>query len=181
MLEKAQEGIKKAIHHLEMEFAKLQLGRANPAMVEDIRVEQYGSLQPIKNCASISLLDNFTLTIQPWDKTLLHAIAKAISDEGLGLNPQGMWDSVLIKVPLMTEEKRRDATKIAKNMAEEAKVGVRNARGESLKDIQSAEKAKTISEDVLKSEEKELQKLVDDANKKIDELYKKKETDIMKI
>lgn len=81
----------------------------------------------------------------------------------------------------MTEEKRRDATKIAKNMAEEAKVGVRNARGESLKDIQSAEKAKTISEDVLKSEEKELQKLVDDANKKIDELYKKKETDIMKI
>lgn len=90
MLEKAQEGIKKAIHHLEMEFAKLQLGRANPAMVEDIRVEQYGSLQPIKNCASISLLDNFTLTIQPWDKTLLHAIAKAISDEGLGLNPQGM-------------------------------------------------------------------------------------------
>ncbi len=181
MLEKAQEGIKKAIHHLEMEFAKLQLGRANPAMVEDIRVEQYGSLQPIKNCASISLLDNFTLTIQPWDKTLLHAIAKAISDEGLGLNPQGMWDSVLIKVPPMTEEKRRDATKIAKNMAEEAKVGVRNARGESLKDIQSAEKAKTISEDVLKSEEKELQKLVDDANKKIDELYKKKETDIMKI
>ena len=181
MLEKAQEGIKKAIHHLEMEFAKLQLGRANPAMVEDIRVEQYGSLQPIKNCASISLLDNFTLTIQPWDKTLLHAIAKAISDEGLGLNPQGMWDSVLIKVPPMTEEKRRDATKIAKNMAEEAKVGVRNARAESLKDIQSAEKAKTISEDVLKSEEKELQKLVDDANKKIDELYKKKETDIMKI
>ncbi len=90
MLHKAQEGIKKAIHHLETEYARLQLGRANPAMVEDIRVEQYGSLQPIKNCASINLLDNFTLTIQPWDKGSIHAIAKAISEAGLGLNPQAM-------------------------------------------------------------------------------------------
>lgn len=181
MLGKAQDGIKKTIHHLEVEFARLQLGRANPAMVEEIRVEQYGSLQPIKNCSSINLLDNFTLTIQPWDKWLLHAIAKAITDANIGLNPQSMGDSVLIKIPPMTEEKRRDATKIAKNMAEEAKVGVRNARAESLKDIQTAQKEKTVSEDILKANEKELQKLVDDANKKIDELYKKKEADIMKI
>lgn len=181
MLEKAQEGIKKTIHHLESEFGKLQLGRANPAMVEDIRVEQYGSLQPIKNCASISLLDNFTLTIQPWDKSILHAIAKAITDANVGLNPQSMADNVMIKVPPLTEDKRRDATKIARNMAEEAKVGVRNARGESLKDIQNAQKEKTVGEDVLKGYEKDLQKLVDEANKKIDELYKKKEADIMKI
>lgn len=181
MLVKAQEGIKKAIHHLETEFAKLQLWRANPAMVEDIRVEAWGSLQPLKNVSSINLLDNFTLTIQPWDKTILHAIAKAITDAGIGLNPQTMADSVLIRVPAMTEDKRRDATKIARNMAEEAKVWIRNARWESLKDIQNAEKAKEITEDDVKSYEKDLQKLVDDGNKKIEELYKKKEEDIMKI
>lgn len=150
-------------------------------MVEDIRIEAWGSQQPIKNLANIGLLDNFTLTIQPWDKSLLHAIAKAITDENIGLNPQTMADSVLIKVPPMTEEKRRDAQKIAKNMAEDAKIGVRTARAESLRDIQHGEKEKTITEDDVKSYEKDLQKMVDDANKKIEELCKKKEEDIMKI
>lgn len=150
-------------------------------MVEDIRVEVYGSLQPIKNSASINLMDSQTLSIQPWDRSQVHAIAKAITDSGMGLNPQTMADSVMIKVPALTEERRRDIVKIAKKLSEDAKVSVRNARQESLKDIKKAKDEKTITEDDVKSYETDLQKMIDDANKKIEEMTKKKEEDIMKI
>ncbi|RAL57801.1 ribosome recycling factor [Candidatus Gracilibacteria bacterium GN02-872] len=181
MLEKAKQGIEKALKHLDVEYAKLQLGRANPVMVEGILVEQYGSMQPIQNMASVSNLDSQTLSIKPWDRNAIHPIAKAITESGLGLNPQTMADSVLIKVPPLTEERRKEIAKVAKNMAEEAKVSVRNARQESLKDIKKAEDNKEISEDVKKDYETQLQKIIDEANKKIDEKLKLKEADIMKI
>ncbi len=181
MLTKATDGIKKAIHHLETEFSKLQLWRANPAIVEDVLVEQYGSFQPLKNCASVNMLDSQTLSIQPWDKSILQKIAKSITEANLWLNPQTMADGVMIKIPAMTEERRRDTVKIAKNMLEDAKVSVRNARQDSLKDIKKWKDDKVLSEDDVKSYEKDLQKLVDDANDKIDEMFKKKEVDIMKI
>lgn len=181
MLEKAKAGIEKAIKHLDLEYSKLQLGRANPRMVEGILVEQYGSMQPIQNMASVSNLDAQTLSIKPWDKNAVHPIAKAITDANLGLNPQTMADSVMIKIPPMTEERRKEVAKVAKNMAEEAKVSVRNARQESLKDIKKAEDNKEISEDMRKDFENDLQKLVDEANKKIEEHFKQKEVDIMKI
>jgi ribosome recycling factor len=150
-------------------------------MVEDIRIDTYGSLQPIKNSASINLIDSQTLSIQPWDRSQVHAIAKAITDSGMGLNPQTMADSVMIKVPALTEERRKDIVKIAKKLSEEGKVSVRNARQESLKDIKKAKDEKTITEDDVKSYENDLQKMIDDANKKIEEMTKKKEDDIMKI
>lgn len=181
MLTKAQDGMKKALHHLENEFSKLQLGRANPAIVEDILVEQYGALQPLKNCSSVNMLDSQTLSIQPWDRSIIQKIAKAITEANLGLNPQSMADSVMIKFPVMTEDRRRDTVKIAKNMAEEAKVSIRNARQDSLKDIKKGKDEKTLSEDEVKAYEKDLQKLVDDANEKVEEMFKKKEIDIMKI
>ncbi len=181
MLQKAIDWIKKTINYLETEFSKLQLGRANPAMVEDILVEQYGSMMPIKNGASLTLLDSQTISIQPWDKSLIHPIAKAITEENLWLNPQTMADSVIIKVPILTEERRKETVKVAKNMAEEAKVWIRNARADSHKLIQQAKDNKEISEDEEEKLEKDLQKLIDDANKEIDEKLKKKEIDIMKI
>lgn len=181
MLEKASEWIKKALIHLETEFSKLQLGRANPAMVEGILVEQYGSFWPIKNVASLTLLDSQTISIQPWDRTLIHKIAKAITEENLWLNPQTNADGIMIKVPPLTEERRREAVKIARNMAEEAKVWVRNARSDSHKLISQAEDSKEISEDMAKDYERDLQKLVDEANKQVDELFKKKESDILKV
>jgi ribosome recycling factor len=181
MLEKAREWIKKAITHLETEFSKLQVGRANPAMVEGILVEQYWSLGPIKNVASLTLLDSQTISIQPWDRTLIHKIAKAITEENLWLNPQTNADGIMIKVPPLTEERRKEAVKIAKNMTEEAKVWIRNARADSHKLISQAEDDKEISEDIAKNYESDLQKLVDDANKQVDEMFKKKEVDIMKI
>lgn len=181
MLTKAKEGITKAIHHLDVEYSKLQLGRANPVMVESVMVDQYGSLQPLQNMASISNLDAQTLTIKPWDKTVMHAIAKAITDSGLGLNPQTMADSILIKVPPLTEERRRELAKVAKTMAEDAKVGIRNARAESMKVIKNAEDNKEISEDQRKDFENDLQKVIDEANKTVEDHFKHKEADIMKV
>ena len=181
MLEKTKEGIEKALHHLDIEYSKLQLGRANPIMVESIMVDQYGSMQTLQNIASVSNLDSQTLSIKPWDKTILHAIAKAITDSGLWLNPQTMADSILIKVPALTEERRKEISKVAKTMAEEAKVWIRNARAESMKIIKKAENDKEISEDIRKDLENDLQKLIDEANKKVEEYYKHKDADIMKI
>ncbi len=181
MLEKAKEWIQKALHHLEIEFSRLQVGRANPAMVEDIMVEQYGSMWPIKNCAWLTLLDSQTISISPWDKSLVHKIAKAITESNIGLNPQTMADSIMIKVPPLTEERRKDTVKIAKNIAEEAKVWVRNARWDSHKVIGKAKEDKEISEDEASMYDKDLQKIVDEANKQIEEMLKKKEADIMKI
>lgn len=181
MITKAKDWIDKAIKHLDMEFSKLQLGRANPVLIEDIKVEQYWAYQPLKNVASVSTLDSQTLSIKPWDKTIIWTIAKAISDSGLWLNPQTMADSIIIKVPSMTEERRVELTKFAKRLAEEAKVWVRNARSDSHKSIKNAEENKEISEDQSKDFEIDLQKLVDEANKKIDEHLKKKTEDIMKV
>ena len=181
MLDKAKEGIEKAVKHLDLEFSKLQLGRANPAIVEDVMVEQYGAFQPLKNVASVSNLDSQTLSIKPWDKTVIWAIGRAITDSGLGLNPQSMADSIMIKVPALTEERRVELTKVAKKIAEEAKVWVRNARADSHKSIKSLEDNKEISEDEAKDKIEDLQKLVDEANKKIEERLKKKQEDIMKI
>jgi ribosome recycling factor len=181
MLTKVKEGIKKAINHLSLEFSKLQLGRANPALVEGIMIEQYGSMQALKNMAWVSCMDSQTLSISPWDKTAVWPIAKAITDSWLGLNPQTMSDSIMIKIPSLTEERRIELTKIAKKMAEEAKVWVRNSRSDCIKDIKKAEDNKEISEDERKNFETDLQKVIDDANKNIEEHLKKKTEDIMKI
>lgn len=180
MLTKVNDWILKSFKHLELEYSKLQLWRANPTMVESILVEQYWSFQPIQNLASVSNLDSQTLNIKPWDKTVIHSIAKAITDAWLWLNPQTMADSVMIKIPPLTEERRVEVSKIAKWLAEEAKVSIRNARQESLKAIKKAEEDKEISEDKRKELEWDLQKIVDDANKKVDDAYKQKDSDIMR-
>ena len=181
MLDQAKTQLEKALHHLEWEFGKLQMGRATPALVEDVMVEQYGSLQPLKNSASLNILDPQTLSIAPWDKTLIHPIAKAITDAGIGLNPQAMADSILIRVPQLTEERRKEMCKIVKKFAEEAKVSIRNVRGDFMKQIKKQETEKIISEDAAKDLEIDLQKLIDDNNKTIDEAAKKKEEEVMKV
>ncbi|MCT4617526.1 MAG: ribosome recycling factor [Candidatus Gracilibacteria bacterium] len=181
MFEELNSRIEKAVSHLSQEYNKLQLGRANPGMVEDLQVESYGALQPLKNTASVNVMDSQTLSIQPWDKTILHAIAKAITDSGLGLNPQLNGESVMIKVPPLTEERRKEVSKYAKTLMEDAKVAVRNARGDELKKIKKQEADKEISEDERKDLEQDVQKIIDEGNKKIEETYKKKEEDIMKV
>ena len=181
MLDKAKEGLKKALHHLDLEFSRIQMWVANPLLVEDIMVEQYGSLQPLKNMAAVAVMDPQTLSIKPWDKTVMNDIAKAITNSGKGLNPQTMADSILIKIPQVTEERRREMTKVVKTLSEDAKIGVRNVRWDIMKDIKRAEDNKEISEDERKDTEEAVQKEVSEANKTIEEKTKKKNEDIMKV
>lgn len=181
MLDKANNGLQKAIVHLESEFSKLQVGRANPALIEDVLVESYGSMQAIKNVASVWVLDSQTLSIKPWDKTIIWAIWKAITNSGLWLNPQSMADSIMIKIPALTEERRVQLSKVAKKFLEEAKISIRNVRHDIHKDIKRKEDNKEISEDEVKDIQNDLQKLIDEANKKAEELLKIKEVDIMKV
>jgi ribosome recycling factor len=181
MLNKAQEGLKKAVHHMDVEFSKIQMGRANPLLVEDVMIEQYGSLTPLKNVATVSCMDAQTLQIKPWDKSVINDIAKAITNSGKGLNPQNMADSVMIKIPPVTEERRKEMTKIVKNISEDAKVAVRNIRGDVMKDIKNAENGKEISEDERKDIEEKVQKEVNEANKSIEEKTKKKNEEVMKV
>lgn len=181
MLDKVKEGLKKTIHHLDLEFSKIQMGVANPKLVEDIMIEQYGSLSPLKNVATVSCMDSQTLSIKPWDKNVINDIAKAITNSGKGLNPQNMADSIMIKIPQVTEERRKEMTKIVKNLSEESKVAVRNIRWDVMKDIKNAENDKEISEDERKDLEEKVQKEVNEANKFIEERTKKKNEDVMKV
>ncbi len=179
MLENLHNDLAKAEEHLHNEFNKLQVGRANPAIVEGITVLAYGSLGPLRNVASIGVLDAQTLSIQPYDRSLIKDIDRAITDANLGLNPQNNGETILIRIPTLTEERRRDLAKIAKKLADEGKVAVRNIRADYLKKIKA--QGDEVSEDMVAQQEKDLQKAVDAESKKIDELLAKKETDIMKV
>lgn len=134
----------KSREHFAGELAKLQVGRANPAVVETIFVEAYGSRQPLKNLANVGTLDAQTISIQAWDKSVLKDIEKGIADAGIGLNPTNNGESILIRIPPMTEERRRDMVKIAKKIAEDAKVGIRNHRQDALKQLEKDEKDQSL-------------------------------------
>ncbi len=181
MLTNLQQELDKATQHLHNEFSKLQVGRANPAIVESVLVVAYGSSQPLKNVASVSNLDAQTLMIQPWDKGLLHNIEKGISDANIGLNPTNNGETLMIKIPPLTEERRKDIVKMASRLLEEAKISLRNIRGEFKKKIDTAKSEKTISEDEAKMHESDLQKNIDVAVKDIEALFVAKEKDIMKV
>ena len=181
MLENLQIELHRAINHLKSELSKLQVGRANPAIVEDILVTAYGSLYPVKNVAAVGILDPQTLSIQPWDKSIIRDIDKAITEAHLGLNPQNNGESILIRIPTPTEERRRELVKNSSAMGEEAKISLRSIRQEHKKKIDLAKNEKTISEDIAKMHETNLQKSIDESIKEVDSLVKEKEEEIMKI
>lgn len=181
MLSDLQPQLAKALEHLSSEYSKLQAGRAKPELVEDILVPVYGSSMPVKNVASVSVMDQRTLSIVPFDRTTSADICRGIASANIGLNPQDRGDSILIAIPMMTEDNRRNLQKIARDMAEDAKVSVRSIRSDFHKNIQKAKTDKTESEDVVKLYEESLQESIDVINKQIDELAKMKEEEVMKI
>lgn len=181
LIEEAELSFKKALEHMKGEFARLQTGRANPALVEHIQVEAYGSKQPMKNLAGITTPDARTIQIQPWDKGILQAIEKAIQTSGLNLPPVNDGVVVRVNIPALTEERRKDMTKLVWKIAEEAKVAIRSARQQYFGKFKDMEKAKEMSEDELKIAEKKVQERVDHHNAEIDDLGNKKEQDVMSI
>jgi len=173
-----QELNKKTIDFLHQEFGALQLGRASASMVENISIDSYGAAQPLKNLASIGVEGPQTLTVSPWDKGLLKTIEKAIIDEpGLGLSP--LNDGVLIRlnIPTLTTERRKDLTKLVSKKGEDAKVSIRKHRHSAI----DALKKDDLSEDEIKTFEKEIQDCVDTANKEVDSAVKLKQDDVMKV
>jgi ribosome recycling factor len=181
MLTNLQQELHKAKEHYIGELAKLQAWRANPAIVEGVFVVAYGSSQALRNVAAVSTLDAQTISIQPWDKSIIKDIEKAITDANLGLNPNNNGESILIHIPPLTEERRRELVKVSSRMSEEAKVSIRTVRQDYKKKIDTAKSSKTISEDQAKNYESDLQKHIDITIKEIEALEKKKEEEIMKV
>jgi ribosome recycling factor len=180
-LEAAKQEFTKAKDHLQHEYSKLQIGRASAALIEEVKVTAYGTDQPLKSVASISVPDPRTLQIQPWDKGVLNQIESAIQQAGLNLMPVNDGVVVRINIPPLTEERRADLAKIVHKLAEDARISVRTGRQTAHEAFKKLESDKAISEDDLHLSNKHLQDAVDAANKEIEEHAKKKEQDIMTV
>lgn len=167
-----------AIKHLDHAFQKIRAGKASTAMVQDVMVEYYGSLTPLNQVANVMVPDAMTISIQPWDKSAIGAIEKAIINANLGFAPSNNGDNIILNVPPLTEERRKELAKQAKAETESTKVTIRNARQEGMKDLKKLE---GISEDIIKDTEGRIQELTDKYVKIADEHLKEKEVDIMKI
>jgi len=177
ILETTKESMDAAIAHLEKEFIKIRAGRANPSMLSSVMVEYYGSMTPLSQVSNINTPDARTLSVQPWEKSLLTVIETAIMNANLGFNPMNNGETVIINVPPLTEERRVQLVKQAKAETEDAKVGVRSARQEANKEIKNLE----ASEDLEKNAEIDVQELTDSYIHKIDALLDAKEAEIMKV
>ncbi|MPS72450.1 MAG: ribosome recycling factor [Chryseobacterium sp.] len=167
-----------AIKHLEHAFQKIRAGRASTSMVQDVMVEYYGAPTPLSQVANVSVVDAMTLSIQPWDRTALGAIAKGIVNSNLGFAPSNNGDVIIINVPPLTEERRRELARQAKGETDQTKVTIRNARQEGNKELKRLD---GVAEDLIKGVEKDIQDLTDAYVKKADEHLKVKEAEILKV
>jgi len=170
----------RSISHLDAELIKIRAGKATPSMLSSVMVDYYGSPTPIQQVANISTVDARTITVQPWEKNMLNEIAKGIINSNLGFAPQNNGEILIISVPPLTEERRRDLVKRAKAESEHAKVGIRNNRKDAL-DMVKDLKTEGLSEDMTKDAETEIQNITNGFVKKVDELVELKEKDIMTI
>lgn len=181
IINKRKEEFDKAIEHFKNEAGKLRTGRANPSLVEGLLVDYYGTKTPLKQIASISTPEPRTITIQPWDRGALSAVEAAIRESDLNLNPNNDGIVVRINIPMLTEERRRELVKVLNQKGEEARISIRSIREEAWKEIQDLEKKGGISEDDKFKGKDLLQEIVDEYNKKIEEIRGKKEGEIMTV
>ena len=177
IIDSAKEQMDSALHHLEMEFVNIRAGKATPSMLNGVKVEYYGALTPLSQVANVNTMDAHTITVQPWEKQLIPEIEKGILNANLGFNPMNNGESIIINVPILTEERRRELAKHAKAEAEKAKVSIRNDR----KDANHELKKLDISEDLLANTEADVQTLTDKYIVKVDALYVIKEKEIMTV
>ncbi len=181
VLKNTEDRMGKSIKALENEFSQLRTGRANASLFDKIQVEYYGSLTPLNQVASVSIPEARLVVIQPWDKTVLDAIEKAILKSELGLNPSNDGKVLRVSFPALTEERRKELAKNAKQTSESTKVSIRNIRRDAIDELKKMEKNSDITEDDLKLGETKVQKLTDQFIAQIDEVYKAKEKEIMEI
>jgi ribosome recycling factor len=162
-------------------LTKIRTGRANPALLDSVQVDYYGSLLPISQVANVALLDSRTISIQPWEKGMGAKIEKAIRESDLGLNPASMGDLIRVPMPAMSEERRKEMTKLVRNEGESAKIAVRNLRRDANESVQKLVKDKLASEDDQKRSEADIQKITDRHIVEIDQLVTAKEQEIMAV
>jgi ribosome recycling factor len=170
-----------SIQSFKNNLSKIRTGRANPALLDAVQVDYYGSILPISQVANLTLLDARTIGIQPWEKGMGAKIEKAIRDSDLGLNPSSMGDLIRVPMPTMTEERRRELTKVVRSEGEGAKIAIRNLRRDANEAVKKLVKEKLASEDDHKRSEADIQKLTDKHITEVDRLVASKEQDIMAV
>lgn len=177
----AQVRMQKSIENLESNFAKIRTGRAHPSILDAVTVDYYGSEVPISQVANINVEDARTLTVQPWEQPMVSVVEKAIMMSDLGVNPVTNGNMMRIPMPVLTEERRRDFAKVARSEAESARIAIRNVRRDANGDVKDLLKEKDVTEDEARRSEDAIQKLTDDAVKKVDSLLAEKEASLMEI
>lgn len=177
----AESRMSKSIDSLKDEMAKVRTGRAHPSLLDHISVDSYGSMVPLSQVANVGIEDSRTLTITPWERTMVQVIEKAIMASDLGLNPNSAGTVIRVPMPALTEERRKDLVKVVKGEAENARVAIRNIRRDANGSLKTLQKDKDISEDDERRGQDEVQKLTDQYIKSIDEILSKKEQDLMEI
>jgi ribosome recycling factor len=177
IIEACEESMTNAVKHLERELLNIRAGKANPTMLSSVKLDYYGSTTPLSQVANINTPDAQTLSVQPWEKDKLQDIEKAIQIANLGFNPMNNGESIIISIPPLTEERRRELVKIAKSEIEDAKISIRNSRKDANNEIKKIE----ISTDQKAISEKEIQTLTDNHINKIDEIFSSKEKEILSI
>lgn len=177
ILDAAKESMDSALTHLEKEFLNIRAGKASPAMLGSVFVDYYGAMTPLNQVANVNTPDARTITVQPWERAMLQPIEKAIMIANIGFNPMNNGDIIIISVPPLTEERRRDLVKQAKIATDDAKVSIRAARQDANKDVKKLD----ASEDIKKNTEVDIQELTDLYIKKADELFVAKEKEILTI
>ena len=178
ILESTKELMVNALKHLEKQFVNIRAGKASPAMLGSVMVDYYGSQTPLAQVANVNTPDGRTITVQPWEKGMLQEIERSIMIANLGFNPMNNGETIIISVPPLTEERRRELAKQAKSEVEEAKISIRSARKDANSDIKKSE---DTSEDVQKNAEMDVQLLTDVHVKKADDLYTAKEKEILTV
>ena len=179
-LEEASEGMQLAVSHLEKEFQKIRAGKASPMMLEGVKIDYYGAMTPIEQTANISTPDARQIIVQPWDKSVLGLLEKAIMAANLGFNPKNEGEILRIVVPPLTEERRRDLVKKAKMEAENAKISIRNIRRSANETAKNLKKDGTPEDEVTKLEA-DIQKITDEFTSQVDKFLEAKEKDIMTV
>ncbi|WP_159884339.1 ribosome recycling factor [Paenibacillus puerhi] len=177
----AEERMDKAIASLKKELLSLRAGRATPALLDRVQVEYYGAMTPVNQLANINTPDSRTLMIQPWDKSSMSAIEKAILKSDLGLNPSNDGSSIRIVIPALTEERRADLVKMTRKSGEEAKVAIRNIRRDANDEIKKLEKTAGMSEDESRGHQEDIQKATDKFIAEVDKTLQAKEKEIMEV
>ncbi len=180
-LNNARERMEKALDALRREFAGVRTGKASPALLDTVRVEAYGSLMPVNQVGQVTAPEPRLLTVQPYDKSLIKAIERALRESDLGLNPANDGNLIRIPLPALTEERRKEYVKLLHRYAEEGRVAVRQARQHANDDIKKRQKDGELSEDEVRREQDQVQKLTDEYVHKVDDVLKKKEAEVLEV